>query len=69
LKNESITNTSETTDESNGRRNFLRKTAYVAPVILTLQAFSAVAKAGSADVFSEDIDDSSKKPKKPKKTK
>ena len=35
-------------DGDQGRRDFVRKAAYVAPAILTLQAYSAVAKAGSA---------------------
>jgi hypothetical protein len=35
----------ETHDKS--RRAFVKKAAYVAPAILTLQAYSAVAKAGS----------------------
>jgi hypothetical protein len=35
--------------EREGRRDFLRKSAYVAPAILTIQAYSAAAKAGSAD--------------------
>lgn len=29
------------------RRDFVKKAAYVAPAVLSLQAFSAVAKAGS----------------------
>ena len=35
------------TVDSDGRRDFLRKSAYVAPAILTLQAYSSMAKAGS----------------------
>jgi hypothetical protein len=35
--------------ENEGRRDFLRKSAYVAPAILTMQAYSAAAKAGSGD--------------------
>ncbi len=31
------------------RRAFVKKAAYVAPAVLSLQAFSAVAKAGSND--------------------
>jgi hypothetical protein len=31
----------------NSRRDFIRKAAYVAPAILTLQAYSSLAKAGS----------------------
>ena len=38
------------------RRAFVKKAAYVAPAVLSLQAFSAVAKAGS---------NKDKKPKKP----
>ena len=39
------------------RRDFVRKAAYIAPAILTLQAYSAVAKAGSAkDIGSQDED-------------
>ena len=33
--------------EGRERREFVRKSLYVAPAILTLQAYSAVAKAGS----------------------
>jgi hypothetical protein len=36
--------------ESNSRREFVRKSAYLAPAILTLSAGSSVAKAGSAKV-------------------
>ena len=46
------------------RRDFLKKAAYSAPAVLTLQAVSGLAKAGS------DKSDTEKKPKKkPKKTK
>lgn len=34
--------------QSNSRRDFVKKSAYLAPAILTLQAASSVAKAGSA---------------------
>ena len=34
--------------KSNSRRDFVKKSAYLAPAILTLQAVSSVAKAGSA---------------------
>jgi hypothetical protein len=34
--------------DSNSRREFVRKSAYLAPAILTLSAGSSVAKAGSA---------------------
>ena len=34
-------------NEGRERREFVRKSLYVAPAILTLQAYSAVAKAGS----------------------
>jgi hypothetical protein len=43
------------------RRDLLKKAAYAAPVILTLQATSAVAKSGSEKELL--------KPKKPKKKK
>jgi hypothetical protein len=33
--------------KSNSRRDFVKKSAYLAPAILTLQAVSSVAKAGS----------------------
>jgi len=45
------------------RRGLLKKAAYAAPVILTLQATSALAKSGSEKEPLE------KKPKKPKKAK
>jgi len=34
---------------NNSRREFVKKAAYIAPVILSLQAYSAVAKAGSVN--------------------
>lgn len=34
--------------DSNSRREFVRKSAYLAPAILTLSAGASVAKAGSA---------------------
>ena len=40
--------------ESAGRREFLRRSAYVAPAILTFQATSAFAKAGSNNVDDDD---------------
>lgn len=43
------------------RRDFVKKAAYVAPAVLSLQAFSAVAKAGS------NKDEKPAKPKKPRK--
>jgi len=43
--------------ESAGRREFLRRSAYVAPAILTFQATSAFAKAGSNNVDGDDDDD------------
>jgi hypothetical protein len=43
------------------RRDFVKKTAYATPAVLSLQAFSAVAKAGSSK------DEKPKKPPKPKK--
>ena len=33
--------------DSNSRRDFVKKAAYLAPAVLTLQAASSVAKAGS----------------------
>ena len=47
-------------EHSPSRRAFVKKAAYVAPAVLSLQAFSAVAKAGS------NKDEEPKKPKKPK---
>ena len=47
-----------------GRRDFLKKAAYSAPAVLTLQAVSGLAKAGS-----EKPETLPKKPKKPKTTK
>ena len=47
-------------EHSPSRRAFVKKAAYVAPAVLSLQAFSAVAKAGS------NKDEKPKKPKKPK---
>ena len=43
------------------RRAFVKKAAYVAPAVLSLQAFSAAAKAGSNNGTKP------KKPPKPKK--
>jgi len=34
-------------EHNSSRRAFVKKAAYVAPAVLSLQAFSAVAKAGS----------------------
>lgn len=42
------------------RRDFVKKAAYVAPAVLSLQAFSSVAKAGSNKA------PPTKKPKEPK---
>jgi hypothetical protein len=53
------------------RRDFAKKAAYVAPAVLSLQAFSAVAKAGSND-DQQGKDGSGKDkraPKKPPKSK
>jgi hypothetical protein len=47
------------------RRGLLRKATYAAPVVLTLQAMSSVAKAGSEKAGSEK--EPLTKPKKPKK--
>jgi len=49
------------------RRDLLKKAAYAAPVVLTLQATSALAKSGSEKEPAEATD--SKKPKKAKKPK
>ena len=46
IRNESTTKTQGTCDAS--KRDFIRKAAYAAPAILSLQAYSALAKAGSA---------------------
>ena len=46
------------------RRDLLKKAAYAAPVVLTLQATSALAKSGSEKEPTEATD-----PKKPKKAK
>jgi hypothetical protein len=46
------------------RRALLKKAAYVAPVVLTLQATSAVAKAGSVKEQPKP-----KRPRKPKSSK
>ena len=50
---------------SPSRRAFVKKAAYVAPAVLSLQAFSSMAKAGSHKGDRPDKDD--KKPKLPKK--
>jgi hypothetical protein len=47
------------------RRDFLKKAAYSAPAVLSLQAVSGVAKAGSE----EPTADPAKLPKQPKKPK
>ena len=49
------------------RRDFLKKAAYSAPAVLTLQAVSGLAKAGSEK--SETLPKETKPKKKPKKTK
>ena len=46
---EEMTVEEEMTVGNEARRNFLRKSAYAAPAILTMQAYSAAAKAGSGD--------------------
>lgn len=46
------------------RRDFVKKAVYVAPAILTLQAFSSSAKAGSEK---EPVDGQTPLPKKKKK--
>jgi hypothetical protein len=37
----------KTTEPDSSKREFMKKSIYVAPAILTLHAFSSVAKAGS----------------------
>ena len=51
------------------RRDFLKKAAYSAPAILTLQATSGVAKAGSEKPTTSPTDTKPRKPPKPKKKK
>ena len=46
------------------RRRLLKKAAYVAPLILTLQATSAVAKSGSEKEWKKPSEKEQKKPKK-----
>jgi hypothetical protein len=53
-------------EQNSSRRAFVRKAAYVAPAVLSLQAFSAVAKAGS---YKDEKPDKPPKPKKPTKPK
>ena len=48
------------------RRDFLKKAAYTAPAILSLQAVSAVAKAGSSKEADEAKDKNEKKKTKDK---
>jgi len=50
-----------------GRRDFLKKAAYSAPAVLTLQAVSGLAKAGSEKP--DALPKETKPKKKPKKTK
>ena len=50
--------------ESTSRREFVRKSAYLAPAILTLQAVSSVAKAGSSK--GGDPDDRRRPPRPPR---
>ena len=45
-RDETTTKTQSTCDAS--KRDFIKKAAYAAPAILSLQAFSALAKAGSS---------------------
>jgi len=49
------------------RRDFLKKAAYSAPAVLTLQATSGVAKAGSEKPTTSPTDTKLPKPPKPKK--
>ena len=51
------------------RRDFLKKAAYSAPAILTLQATSGVAKAGSEKPTTSPTDTKLPNPPKPKKKK
>jgi hypothetical protein len=49
------------------RREFVKKAAYVAPAILSLQAFSSVAKAGSGKESSGPVTEPVASPKPGKK--
>ncbi len=54
---------------STSRREFVKKAAYVAPAILSLQAYSSLAKAGSVKNDRDDTNGTivqSPKPKRPK---
>ena len=51
------------------RRDFLKKAAYSAPAVLTLQAVSGLAKAGSEKPETLPKDTKPKKANKPKKAK
>jgi hypothetical protein len=57
-------NEKPSTLDSNSRRNFVKKAAYLAPAILTMQAGSAYAKSGSAK--GGDSDDGRKPPRPPR---
>ena len=48
------------------RRDFLKKAAYSAPAVLTLQAVSGVAKGGSEKSDTSPTETVPKKPKQPK---
>ena len=50
------------------KRDFVKKAAYVAPAILSMQAYSALAKAGS-NKHDDDDDKGNGKPCKPKRGK
>ena len=52
-----------------GRRDFLKKAAYSAPAVLTLQAVSGLAKAGSEKPETLPKETKPKKANKPKKAK
>jgi hypothetical protein len=49
------------------RREFVKKAAYVAPAVLSLQAFSAVAKAGSGTTEAPPPVTISPRPRRPRR--
>ena len=51
--------------DSNSRRDFVKKAAYLAPAVLTLQAASSVAKAGSVKQPAADTGYSIRLPRNP----
>jgi hypothetical protein len=46
----------KTTEPDSSKREFIKKSIYVAPAVLSLQALSAVAKAGSEKGDERDIE-------------